>query len=58
MATTVDEFGNVIEVTTGAEQTDQQNRSYISSGGIDDDSGSIQRFDDGSSIQVFDDGSQ
>ena len=58
MATIVDEFGNVIEVTTDAEQTDQQNRSYLSSGGIDDDSGSIQRFDDGSSIQVFDDGSQ
>jgi len=58
MATTVDEFGNVIEVTTDAEQTDQQNRSYLSSGGIDDDSGSIQRFDDGSSIQTFDDGSQ
>ena len=58
MATTVDELGNVIEVTTDAEQTDQQNRSYISSGGIDDDSGSIQRFDDGSSIQAFDDGSQ
>jgi hypothetical protein len=58
MATTVDEFGIVIETTTDAEQTDQQNRSYISSGGIDDDSGSIQRFDDGSSTQVFDDGSQ
>jgi hypothetical protein len=58
MATTVDEFGNVIEVPTGTEQTNQQNRSYISSGGIDDDSGSIQRFDDGSSIQTFDDGSQ
>lgn len=58
MATTVDEFGNVIEVPTDAEQTNQQNRSYISSGGIDDDSGSIQRFDDGSSIQTFDDGSQ
>jgi hypothetical protein len=57
MATTVDEFGIIIETTTGAEQTDQQNRSYISSGGIDDDSGSIQRFDDGSSIQTFDDGS-
>lgn len=57
MATTVDEFGNVVEVVTDAEQTDQQNRSYIASGGIDDDSGTIQRFDDGSSIQTFDDGS-
>ena len=57
MATTIDKFGNVVEVITGAEQTDQQNRSYLSSGGIDDDSGSIQRFDDGSSIQTFDDGS-
>jgi hypothetical protein len=57
MATTFDEFGNIIEVIPGAEQTDQQNRSYIASGGIDDDSGSIQRFDDGSSIQTFDDGS-
>ena len=57
MATTFDEFGNVVEVITGAEQTDQQNRSYLSSGGIDDDSGSILRFDDGSSIQTFDDGS-
>jgi hypothetical protein len=57
MATTVDELGNVIEVTTDVEQTDQQNREYIASGGIDDDSGSIQRFDDGSSIQTFDDGS-
>ena len=57
MATTFDEFGNVVEVVTGEEQTDQQNRSYLSAGGMDDDSGSIQRFDDGSSIQTFDDGS-
>ena len=57
MATTVDQFGNVIEVITGEEQTNQQNRSYLSSGGIDDDSGSLQRFDDGSSIQTFEDGS-
>jgi hypothetical protein len=42
---------------TPTEQTNQQNRSYIASGGIDDDSGSILRFDDGSSIQTFDDGS-
>ena len=39
------------------DQTSQQNRTYIASGGIDDDSGTIQRFDDGSSIQTFDDGS-
>ena len=57
MATIFDQFGNVVEVVTGAEQTNQQNRSYIASGGIDDDSGSILRFDDGSSIQTFDDGS-
>lgn len=37
--------------------TEQQNKEYIASGGIDDDSGSVQRFDDGSSIQTFDDGS-
>ena len=40
------------------DQISQQNRTYIASGGIDDDSGTIQRFDDGSSIQTFDDGSQ
>lgn len=57
MATSFDEFGNVVETTTSEEQTDQQNRSYIASGGIDDDSGTVQRFDDGSSIQTFDDGS-
>ena len=39
------------------DQISQQNRTYIASGGIDDDSGTIQRFDDGSSIQTFDDGS-
>ena len=39
MATTVDEFGIVIEVTPPAEQTDQQNRSYIASGGANDDKG-------------------
>ena len=37
--------------------TEQQNKEYVASGGIDDDSGSIQRFGDGSSIQTFDDGS-
>jgi len=39
MATTVDEFGIVIETTTDAEQTEQQNRSYIASGGANDDKG-------------------
>ena len=39
------------------DQTSQQNRTYIATGGIDDDSGTLQRFDDGSSIQTFDDGS-
>jgi hypothetical protein len=39
------------------DQTSQQNRTYIATGGIDDDSGTVQRFDDGSSIQTFDDGS-
>jgi hypothetical protein len=39
MATTVDEFGIVIETTTGEEQTNQQNRSYIASGGANDDKG-------------------
>lgn len=39
MATTFDEFGNIVEVIPGAEQTDQQNRSYMSDGGYDDDSG-------------------
>ncbi len=43
--------------TTDSTNTEQQNKQYIASGGIDDDSGSIQRFDDGSSIQTFDDGS-
>ena len=39
MATTVDEFGNIVEVVTGAEQTAQQNSSYIASGGANDDKG-------------------
>jgi hypothetical protein len=39
------------------DQTSQQNRTYIAVGGIDDDSGTVQRFGDGSSIQTFDDGS-
>ena len=38
-------------------QTEQQNKTYIAIGGIDDDSGTIQRFDDGSTLQTFDDGS-
>lgn len=43
--------------TTDSTNTEQQNKEYIASGGIDDDSGTTQRFDDGSSIQTFDDGS-
>lgn len=39
------------------DQISQQNRTYVASGGIDDDSGTVQRFADGSSIQTFDDGS-
>ena len=52
----VNEYGEVIE-TPDPNQTEQQNKSYIAAGGIDDDSGTIQRFDDGSTIQTFDDGS-
>lgn len=43
-----------VENTTN---TEQQNKQYQASGGLDDDSGTIQRFDDGSTIQTFDDGS-
>jgi hypothetical protein len=39
------------------DQVSQQNRTYIASGGIDDDSGTVQRFGDGSSIQTLEDGS-
>lgn len=39
MATTVDEFNNVIEEATAEEQVDQQNAEYINSGGADDDIG-------------------
>jgi hypothetical protein len=39
MATTFDEFGNVVEIVTGEEQTNQQNRSYLTSDGADDDKG-------------------
>lgn len=57
MATTVDELGNVIEVVSTTEQVNQQNHSYIASGGANDDNPTVQKFDDGSSIQTFDDGS-
>ena len=39
----VNEYGEVIE-TPDPNQTEQQNKSYIAAGGIDDDSGTIQRF--------------
>ena len=57
MSTFVDELGNVIEVVTSEEQVNQQNRSYVASGGANDDNPTVQKFDDGSSIQTFDDGS-
>lgn len=37
MATTYDEFGNVIEVVTAEELIEQQNREFEASGGDDDD---------------------
>lgn len=37
MATTYDEFGNVIEVVTSEELIEQQNREFEASGGDDDD---------------------
>lgn len=57
MATVFDEFGNIVEIPDDVDQTSQQNRSYITSGGANDDNPTIQKFDDGSSVQTFDDGS-
>lgn len=37
MATTYDEFGNVVEVVTAQELIDQQNREFLASGGANDD---------------------
>ena len=40
-----------------ATQTTQQNDAYVASGGANDDSGSVQRFNNGSTIQTASDGS-
>jgi hypothetical protein len=39
MATTFNEFGEVVEVVTAEEIIEQQNREFLESGGADDDSG-------------------
>jgi hypothetical protein len=39
MATTVDEFGSVVEIATAEEQLIQQNNEYIASGGANDETG-------------------
>lgn len=53
MATTYDEFGAVVEVVEGQQQTDQQNKQYIASGGANDDSGTTTTYDDGSSLTTY-----
>ncbi len=44
-------------VAKSEEQTTQQNKEYVATGGANDDNPSVQRYDDGSSTQTFDDGS-
>lgn len=53
MATTYDEFGNVVEVVTAQELVDQQNREFMSSGGNDDDKGITPKSVTADGVPIF-----